>query len=43
MIDSPPYAEYDAKNWLQPTAQMPFSRILLPGEINNKTFPEGDF
>jgi len=40
MIDSPPYAEYDAKNWLQPTA---FSRILLPGEINNKTFPEGDF
>jgi len=42
MIDSPPYAEYDAKNWLQPTAQMPFSRILPPGEINNKTCPEAD-
>jgi len=28
MIDSPPQAVYDAKNWLQPTADMPFSRIL---------------
>jgi len=28
MIESPPHAEYDAKNWLQPTEQMPFSRIL---------------
>lgn len=28
MIDSPPYALYDAKNWLQPTPQMPFSRVL---------------
>jgi len=30
MIDSPPYAEYDNKNWLQPTKDMPFSKILLP-------------
>ncbi|KAF7983775.1 hypothetical protein HWV62_18982 [Athelia sp. TMB] len=28
MIESPPYATYDEKNWLQPTANMPFSRIL---------------
>ncbi|KAG0703248.1 hypothetical protein DFH29DRAFT_917852 [Suillus ampliporus] len=28
MIDSPPYAEHDEKNWLQPTEAMPFSRIL---------------
>jgi len=42
MIDSPPYAEYDAKNWLQPTTQMPFSRILPPEEINYKTYLEGD-
>ena len=28
MIDSPPYAEYDNKNWLQPTEDMPFSKIL---------------
>ena len=28
MIDSPPYAEYDDKNWLQPTKDMPFSKIL---------------
>ncbi|RDB16916.1 Phytanoyl-CoA dioxygenase domain-containing protein 1 [Hypsizygus marmoreus] len=28
MIESPPYAVYDEKNWLQPTAAMPFSRIL---------------
>ncbi|KAI0320770.1 phytanoyl-CoA dioxygenase [Amylostereum chailletii] len=28
MIESPPYAEYDTKNWLQPTSAMPFSRIL---------------
>lgn len=28
MIDSPPHAIYDAKNWLQPTPDMPFSRIL---------------
>ena len=28
MIDSPPYAEYDNKNWLQPTKDMPFSKIL---------------
>ena len=28
MIDSPPFALYDQKNWLQPTAEMPFSRVL---------------
>ena len=28
MIDSPPHAVYDEKNWLQPTEAMPFSRIL---------------
>jgi len=28
MIDSPPYAEYDNKNWLQPTKDMPFSKVL---------------
>jgi len=28
MIDSPPHATYDEKNWLQPTEAMPFSRIL---------------
>ncbi|KAG1735106.1 uncharacterized protein EDB91DRAFT_1238284 [Suillus paluster] len=28
MIDSPPYAKHDEKNWLQPTEAMPFSRIL---------------
>jgi len=28
MIDSPPYAVYDEKNWLQPTPEMPFSKIL---------------
>jgi len=34
MIDSPPYAIYDAKNWLQPTPVMPFSRLLAqPLEI----------
>ncbi|KAH7927493.1 phytanoyl-CoA dioxygenase [Leucogyrophana mollusca] len=34
MIDSPPYATYDEKNWLQPTPAMPFSRIL---DAPNKT------
>ena len=29
MIESPPLAEYDEKNWLQPTPTMPFSRVLL--------------
>ncbi|KAG6850442.1 hypothetical protein H0H93_013314 [Arthromyces matolae] len=28
MIDSPPHALYDNKNWLQPTLEMPFSHIL---------------
>ncbi|KAJ8696104.1 hypothetical protein PTI98_005997 [Pleurotus ostreatus] len=29
MIESPPHATYDEKNWLQPTAEMPFSKILV--------------
>jgi len=33
MIESPPYARYDVKNWLQPTKEMPFSRILPIGEV----------
>ncbi|KAJ2930262.1 hypothetical protein H1R20_g6803, partial [Candolleomyces eurysporus] len=33
MVESPPYAKYDEKNWLQPTKAMPFSRVLPPGEI----------
>jgi len=28
MIDSPPFSLYDHKNWLQPTVEMPFSRVL---------------
>ncbi|KAI0066252.1 phytanoyl-CoA dioxygenase [Artomyces pyxidatus] len=28
MIESPPHAVYDEKNWLQPTPAMPFSRVL---------------
>ncbi|KAJ3989146.1 phytanoyl-CoA dioxygenase [Lentinula detonsa] len=28
MIESPPRALYDAKNWLQPTSSMPFSHVL---------------
>ncbi|KAK7472502.1 hypothetical protein VKT23_000617 [Stygiomarasmius scandens] len=28
MIESPPRAIYDAKNWLQPTPSMPFSKVL---------------
>jgi len=28
MIDSPPFARYDEKNWLQPTPKMPFSRVF---------------
>ncbi|KAH9978843.1 phytanoyl-CoA dioxygenase [Lactifluus volemus] len=28
MIESPPYAVYDDKNWLQPTEAMPFPHIL---------------
>jgi phytanoyl-CoA hydroxylase len=28
MIESPPHAVYDDKNWLQPTEAMPFSRLL---------------
>ncbi|KAF9244867.1 hypothetical protein BU15DRAFT_71234 [Melanogaster broomeanus] len=33
MIDTPPYARYDEKNWLQPTPSMPFPKILdVPNE-----------
>jgi phytanoyl-CoA hydroxylase len=28
MIESPPFAVYDEKNWLQPTQAMSFSHIL---------------
>ncbi|KAJ3519731.1 hypothetical protein NM688_g9258 [Phlebia brevispora] len=28
MIESPPYANYDGKNWLQPTPDIPFSKML---------------
>lgn len=28
MIESEPHAKYDEKNWLQPTKEMPFSKIL---------------
>jgi len=29
MIESPPLAQYDEKNWLQPTKEMPFSRLRV--------------
>ncbi|KAF9010711.1 phytanoyl-CoA dioxygenase [Cyathus striatus] len=28
MIESAPYAMYDEKNWLQPTEEMPFSKVI---------------
>ncbi|KZT58596.1 phytanoyl-CoA dioxygenase [Calocera cornea HHB12733] len=28
MIDSEPYAKYDEKNWLQPTKELPFSKLF---------------
>lgn len=28
MIESSPHARYDDKNWLQPTDEMPFSKVL---------------
>ncbi|KAG8962028.1 hypothetical protein FRC03_004667 [Tulasnella sp. 419] len=28
MIESPPYATYDEKNWLQPTKEMPFAKLF---------------
>ncbi|THH00901.1 hypothetical protein EW026_g1704 [Hermanssonia centrifuga] len=28
MIETPPYAVYDEKNWLQPTAETPFPKLL---------------
>ncbi|PFH53728.1 hypothetical protein AMATHDRAFT_960 [Amanita thiersii Skay4041] len=37
MIESPPHATYDSKNWLQPTEAMPFSRVLPEGEVNSIT------
>ena len=37
MIDSPPYAHYDEKNWLQPTSSMPFAKILdVPNTTTNE-------
>ncbi|KAI9461425.1 hypothetical protein HD554DRAFT_2291357, partial [Boletus coccyginus] len=34
MIDSPPHAHYDEKNWLQPTPSMPFTKILdIPNDV----------
>lgn len=37
MIDSPPHAHYDEKNWLQPTPSMPFTKILdLPNDVTNE-------
>lgn len=34
MIESPPFALYDNKNWLQPTLEAPFSRILdVPNSV----------
>ncbi|EKM74949.1 hypothetical protein AGABI1DRAFT_116635 [Agaricus bisporus var. burnettii JB137-S8] len=33
MIESAPYAEYDNKNWLQPTPDMPFPHILPPSKL----------
>lgn len=29
MIESAPLAKYDEKNWLQPTPEMPFSRLSI--------------
>ncbi|KAF9227455.1 phytanoyl-CoA dioxygenase [Gyrodon lividus] len=38
MIDTPPYAHYDEKNWLQPTLSMPFPKILdVPNETTRPT------
>ena len=34
MIESPPHAQYDEKNWLQPTKEMPFSKVLVPKPVN---------
>jgi len=31
MIESPPLAKYDEKNWLQPTEDMPFSKLFDQG------------
>lgn len=37
MIDSPPHAHYDEKNWLQPTPSMPFTKILdLPNDATSE-------
>jgi len=37
MIDSPPYAHYDEKNWLQPTPSMPFPKVLdIPNDITRE-------
>ncbi|KAG8213821.1 hypothetical protein J3R82DRAFT_10536 [Butyriboletus roseoflavus] len=37
MIDSPAHANYDEKNWLQPTPSMPFTKVLdLPNDVINE-------
>ncbi|CCA69574.1 hypothetical protein PIIN_03513 [Serendipita indica DSM 11827] len=33
MIESPPLATYDEKNWLQPTSSMPFSRLFNSHQV----------
>ena len=39
MVESAPHAVYDAKNWLQPTPAMPFSRVLADGGANASVHP----
>ena len=37
MIDSPPHAYYDEKNWLQPTSSMTFPKVLdVPNDITHE-------
>jgi len=39
MIDSPPHAHYDEKNWLQPTLSMPFTKILdIPNDVTHEFY-----
>ncbi|KAF8606271.1 phytanoyl-CoA dioxygenase [Ceratobasidium sp. AG-I] len=34
MIESAPRAQYDARNWLQPTESMPFSKLFSPRVVH---------
>ncbi|KAG8697328.1 hypothetical protein FRC08_006614 [Ceratobasidium sp. 394] len=34
MIESSPRAQYDARNWLQPTETMPFSKLFAPQVVH---------